>query len=131
MKICRQQFLLKATKNWYKVVAHYLFQYQNVVQCSEFLFASQWEWLMSFHIQAENMTVFHGPNTMFIFLSFVFVFKSTLNITNNNYYSVEVANISAQVQFSKTVIGKSRLSNATSIGPLDMNQVSFVLLITW
>ncbi|RXM28181.1 Transmembrane protein 106B [Acipenser ruthenus] len=55
---------------------------------------------------------------------------NTLNITNNNYYSVEVANISAQVQFSKTVIGKSRLSNATSIGPLDMNQVSFVLLIT-
>ncbi|MGH0124522.1 UNVERIFIED_CONTAM: hypothetical protein FKN15_074120 [Acipenser sinensis] len=47
---------------------------------------------------------------------------STLNITNNNYYSVEVVNISAQVQFSKTVIGKSRLSNATSIGPLDMNQ---------
>lgn len=46
-----------------------------------------------------------------------------LNITNNNYYSVEVANITAQVQFSKTVIGKTRINNVTSIGPLEMRQV--------
>jgi len=46
-----------------------------------------------------------------------------LNITNNNYYSVDVANITAQVQFSKTVIGKTRISNITTIGPLDMKQV--------
>lgn len=51
-------------------------------------------------------------------------FQNTLNITNNNYYSVEVANITAQVQFSKTVIGKARLNNITNIGPLDMKQVS-------
>ncbi|KAK1878608.1 Transmembrane protein 106B [Dissostichus eleginoides] len=38
---------------------------------------------------------------------------NTLNITNNNYYSVQVANITAQVQFAKTVIGKSRISNTT------------------
>ncbi|KAG1947209.1 transmembrane protein 106C [Pimephales promelas] len=48
---------------------------------------------------------------------------NTLNITNNNYYSVDVANITAQVQFSKTVIGKTRISNITTIGPLDMKQV--------
>ncbi|KAG9328709.1 hypothetical protein JZ751_011411, partial [Albula glossodonta] len=53
---------------------------------------------------------------------------NTLNITNNNYYSVEVANITAQVQFSKTVIGKSRISNVTSIGPLDMKQVRGAVL---
>lgn len=47
-----------------------------------------------------------------------------MNITNNNYYSVEVANITAQVQFSKTVIGKARLNNITHIGPLDMKQVN-------
>uniref|UniRef100_A0A2I3RJT8 Transmembrane protein 106B n=2 Tax=Homininae TaxID=207598 RepID=A0A2I3RJT8_PANTR len=47
---------------------------------------------------------------------------NTLNITNNNYYSVEVENITAQVQFSKTVIGKARLNNITIIGPLDMKQ---------
>lgn len=52
------------------------------------------------------------------------LFQNTLNITNNNYYSVEVANITAQVQFSKTVIGKARLNNITNIGPLDMKQVS-------
>ncbi len=49
--------------------------------------------------------------------------QNTLNITNNNYYSVEVANITAQVQFAKTVIGKSRVSNITAISPLDMKQV--------
>lgn len=49
--------------------------------------------------------------------------QNTLNITNNNYYSVEVANITAQVQFAKTVIGKSRISNTTAISPLDMKQV--------
>ncbi|KAI1902421.1 hypothetical protein AGOR_G00044590 [Albula goreensis] len=52
---------------------------------------------------------------------------NTLNITNNNYYSVEVANITAQVQFSKTVIGKSRISNVTSIGPLDMKQIDYMV----
>lgn len=53
-----------------------------------------------------------------------FFLQNTLNITNNNYYSVEVENITAQVQFSKTVIGKARLNNITNIGPLDMKQVS-------
>uniref|UniRef100_A0A8C2WQJ1 Transmembrane protein 106B n=1 Tax=Cyclopterus lumpus TaxID=8103 RepID=A0A8C2WQJ1_CYCLU len=48
---------------------------------------------------------------------------NTLNITNNNYYSVEEADITAQVQFAKTVIGTSRISNITAISPLDMKQV--------
>ncbi|XP_008330332.1 transmembrane protein 106B-like [Cynoglossus semilaevis] len=51
----------------------------------------------------------------------------TLNITNNNYYSVEVANVTAQVQFAKTVIGKSCLSNITAISPLDMKQVDYMV----
>lgn len=54
------------------------------------------------------------------------VLQNSLNITNNNYYSVEVANITAQVQFAKTVIGKSRLSNTTTISPLDMKQVGLL-----
>ncbi|XP_045144586.1 transmembrane protein 106B [Echinops telfairi] len=53
--------------------------------------------------------------------------NNTLNITNNNYYSVEVENITAQVQFSKTVIGKARLSNITNIGPLDMKQIDYTV----
>lgn len=52
---------------------------------------------------------------------------NTLNITNNNYYSVEVANITAQVQFSKTVIGKTRISNITAISPLDMQQIDYMV----
>lgn len=50
-------------------------------------------------------------------------FQNTLNITNNNYYAVSLTNITAQVQFSKTVIGKARISNVTTIIPLDMQQV--------
>uniref|UniRef100_A0A8C2BGC3 Transmembrane protein 106B n=1 Tax=Cyprinus carpio TaxID=7962 RepID=A0A8C2BGC3_CYPCA len=52
---------------------------------------------------------------------------NTLNITNNNYYPVRVANITAQVQFYKTVIGKSVISNVTSITPLDMRQVDYTV----
>lgn len=52
---------------------------------------------------------------------------NTLNITNNNYYSVEVENITAQVQFAKTVIGKARLNNITHIGPLDMKQIDYTV----
>ncbi|XP_070582495.1 transmembrane protein 106B isoform X4 [Erythrolamprus reginae] len=52
---------------------------------------------------------------------------NTLNITNNNYYSVEVDNITAQVQFAKTVIGKARLNNNTHIGPLDMKQIDYMV----
>ncbi|XP_038616213.1 transmembrane protein 106B [Tachyglossus aculeatus] len=52
---------------------------------------------------------------------------NTLNITNNNYYAVEVANITAQVLFSKTVIGKARLNNMTAISPLDMKQIDYTV----
>uniref|UniRef100_A0A8C8LPN9 Transmembrane protein 106B n=1 Tax=Oncorhynchus tshawytscha TaxID=74940 RepID=A0A8C8LPN9_ONCTS len=47
---------------------------------------------------------------------------NTLNITNNNYYAVSLTNITAQVQFSKTVIGKARISNVMTIIPLDKQQ---------
>lgn len=49
--------------------------------------------------------------------------QSTLNITNNNYYAVSVTNITAQVQFSKTVIGKAKFNNSSVIIPLDERQV--------
>ncbi|XP_058038246.1 transmembrane protein 106B isoform X3 [Ahaetulla prasina] len=52
---------------------------------------------------------------------------NTLNITNNNYYSVEVDNITAQVQFAKTVIGKARVNNNTHIGPLDRKQIDYMV----
>uniref|UniRef100_A0A3Q3JFG8 Transmembrane protein 106B n=1 Tax=Monopterus albus TaxID=43700 RepID=A0A3Q3JFG8_MONAL len=52
---------------------------------------------------------------------------NTLNITNNNYYSVEVANITAQVLFARIVIGKSCISNITAISPLDMKQMDYMV----
>lgn len=55
--------------------------------------------------------------------SFSSVVQNTLNITNNNYYAISVTNITAQVQFSKTVIGKAKFSNSTVIIPLDEEQV--------
>ncbi|XP_029444836.1 transmembrane protein 106B [Rhinatrema bivittatum] len=53
-----------------------------------------------------------------------------LNITNNNYYSVNVANIIGQVQFYKTVIGRVRVDNITSLGPLQMKQIDYVVPTT-
>ncbi|XP_052328210.1 transmembrane protein 106B-like isoform X2 [Oncorhynchus keta] len=52
---------------------------------------------------------------------------NTLNITNNNYYSVEVSNITAQIQFFNTVIGKSRINKSTAISPLGLQQVDYMV----
>lgn len=73
------------------------------------------------NITVSVRTSFFGPRLKA--KSALVVPQNSLNITNNNYYAVEVANITAQVQFAKTVIGKSRLSNTTAISPLDMKQV--------
>lgn len=75
---------------------------------------------------ASGPPLFFGPRLKA--KSALVVLQNSLNITNNNYYAVEVANITAQVQFAKTVIGKSRLSNTTAISPLDMKQVGPPLL---
>uniref|UniRef100_A0A8B9NDU8 Transmembrane protein 106B n=1 Tax=Accipiter nisus TaxID=211598 RepID=A0A8B9NDU8_9AVES len=72
------------------------------------------------YIGVKSVYVTYEQGRRIIYLNIT----NTLNITNNNYYSVEVANITAQVQFSKTVIGKARLNNITNIGPLDMKQVN-------
>nr|XP_033786895.1 transmembrane protein 106B [Geotrypetes seraphini]XP_033786896.1 transmembrane protein 106B [Geotrypetes seraphini] len=53
-----------------------------------------------------------------------------LNITNNNYYSVKVVNIVGQVQFYKTVLGQIRVNNITSIGPLEMKQIDYMVPAT-
>uniref|UniRef100_A0A3Q0RTU6 Transmembrane protein 106B n=1 Tax=Amphilophus citrinellus TaxID=61819 RepID=A0A3Q0RTU6_AMPCI len=55
---------------------------------------------------------------------------NTLNITNNNYYAISVTNITAQVQFSKTVIGKAKFSNSTVILPLDEQQIDYMVPTT-
>ncbi|XP_071780498.1 transmembrane protein 106Ba [Centroberyx gerrardi] len=55
---------------------------------------------------------------------------NTLNITNNNYYAISVTNITAQVQFSKTVIGKAKNNNVTVIIPLDKRQVDYTVPTT-
>ncbi|KAM9308811.1 transmembrane protein 106B [Gastrophryne carolinensis] len=52
---------------------------------------------------------------------------NTLNITNNNFYPVELENITGQVQYYKTVIGKSRLNNGTTIAPLDTKQIDYTV----
>ncbi|KAM8967569.1 transmembrane protein 106B [Pelodytes ibericus] len=52
---------------------------------------------------------------------------NTLNITNNNFYSIEVDSITGQVQYFKTVIGKAKLNNITRIGPLDMKQIDYTV----
>lgn len=75
------------------------------------------------YIGVKSAYVSYDSQKQMIYLNIT----NTLNITNNNYYSVEVENITAQVQFSKTVIGKARLSNITNIGPLDMKQIDYTV----
>ncbi|KFV94439.1 Transmembrane protein 106B, partial [Eurypyga helias] len=75
------------------------------------------------YIGVKSVYVTYEQGRRIIYLNIT----NTLNITNNNYYSVEVANITAQVQFSKTVIGKARLNNITNIGPLDMKQIDYMV----
>ncbi|XP_056612795.1 transmembrane protein 106Ba [Triplophysa dalaica] len=55
---------------------------------------------------------------------------NTLNITNNNYYPIQVANITAQVQFYKTVIGNCLVKNITTIIPLDLRQIDYTVPTT-
>uniref|UniRef100_A0A8D0HMK7 Transmembrane protein 106B n=1 Tax=Sphenodon punctatus TaxID=8508 RepID=A0A8D0HMK7_SPHPU len=75
------------------------------------------------YIGVKSVYVTYEQSRRIIYLNIT----NTLNITNNNYYAVEVANITAQVQFSKTVIGKARLNNITNIGPLDMKQIDYMV----
>ncbi|OCT74041.1 transmembrane protein 106B S homeolog isoform X1 [Xenopus laevis] len=55
---------------------------------------------------------------------------NTINITNNNFYSIEVENVTGQVQFSKTVIGKAKLNTVINIGPLDNKQIDYMVPTT-
>ncbi|XP_033935111.1 transmembrane protein 106B-like [Pseudochaenichthys georgianus] len=75
------------------------------------------------YVGVKSVFVSYDQETRSVYLNIT----NTLNITNNNYYSVQVANITAQVQFAKTVIGKSRISNTTAISPLDMKQMDYMV----
>uniref|UniRef100_A0A8C4WU74 Transmembrane protein 106Bb n=1 Tax=Eptatretus burgeri TaxID=7764 RepID=A0A8C4WU74_EPTBU len=52
---------------------------------------------------------------------------SSLNITNNNYYSVSVTNVTSHVQYVKTVLGTAQINNVTKIQPLGTTQVYFTV----
>ncbi|XP_071396404.1 transmembrane protein 106B [Centroberyx affinis] len=75
------------------------------------------------YVGVKSVFVSYDQDKRIVYLNIT----NTLDITNNNYYSVEVANITAQVQFAKTVIGKSRISNITAISPLDMKQIDYMV----
>ncbi|XP_043922687.1 transmembrane protein 106B [Protopterus annectens] len=75
------------------------------------------------YVGVKSVYVGYDPNQRVVYLNIT----STLNITNNNYYSIALEKINAQVQFSKTVIGKARLNNSTHIGGLDMKQIDYMV----
>lgn len=52
---------------------------------------------------------------------------STLDITNNNQYSIYLTNIKAQAEFSKSVIGTNEMDSNLLIKPLSERQVDYVL----
>ncbi|XP_028836172.1 transmembrane protein 106Ba [Denticeps clupeoides] len=70
-------------------------------------------------IRSAYVTYNHERRIIFLNIT------NTLNISNNNYYPIKVTNLTAQVQFSRTVIGTTRVSNVTSIAPLDMKQMDY------
>ncbi|XP_051948904.1 transmembrane protein 106B-like [Xyrauchen texanus] len=78
------------------------------------------------YVGVKSVYVLYDQSKRIVYLNIT----NLLNITNNNFYSVDVANITAQVQFSKTVIGKTRVSNIISIGPLDMKQIDYMVPTT-
>uniref|UniRef100_A0A3Q3KGD2 Transmembrane protein 106B n=1 Tax=Mastacembelus armatus TaxID=205130 RepID=A0A3Q3KGD2_9TELE len=76
------------------------------------LFASENRGLdLGLNVFSEYMRFMDSTyNAVNLSLLYFLSLQNTLNITNNNYYSVEVANITAQV-------------NITAISPLDLKQV--------
>ncbi|XP_077350043.1 transmembrane protein 106B [Lithobates pipiens] len=72
-------------------------------------------------VKAVYVAYEESTNTVFLNIT------NTLNITNNNYYSVEVDDITGQVQYYKTVIGKSKLNNVTKIGLQETKQIDYMV----
>lgn len=56
-----------------------------------------------------------------------FLFQNLINITNKNYYSVQIVDFSIQAVVGQTVMGKNKITNMTAIEPRSMKSVSFRL----
>ncbi|KAJ0066472.1 hypothetical protein NL108_013499, partial [Boleophthalmus pectinirostris] len=75
------------------------------------------------YVGIKSAYVSYDQDKRIVFLNIT----STLNITNNNYYAIYMTNITAEVQFYKTVIGKAKINNSTLIIPLDERQVDYTV----
>ncbi|KAE8596355.1 hypothetical protein XENTR_v10016068 [Xenopus tropicalis] len=75
------------------------------------------------YVGVKSVLVSYDEKMQFVYLNIT----NTINITNNNFYSIEVENVTEQVQFSKTVIGKAKLNNVMRIGPLDNKQIDYTV----
>ncbi|XP_028297970.1 transmembrane protein 106Ba [Gouania willdenowi] len=75
------------------------------------------------YVGVKSAYVSYDQNRQIVYLNIT----SSLNITNNNFYAVSVTNVTGQVQFSKTMIGKSKLTNSTIILPLDQRQIDYMV----
>ncbi|CAL8248904.1 unnamed protein product [Lota lota] len=78
------------------------------------------------YLGVKSAFVSYDQDQRIVFLNIT----NTLNITNNNYYAISLTNITAQVQFSKTVIGKARINNSTAITPLGKQQIDYTIPTT-
>ncbi|XP_057690165.1 transmembrane protein 106B-like [Corythoichthys intestinalis] len=77
-----------------------------------------------YYVGVKSAYVAYDHEKQIIYLNIT----NTLNITNNNYYAISVTNITAQVEFSKTVIGKAKFNiNNTVIVPLDQRQIDYTV----
>ncbi|XP_061677080.1 transmembrane protein 106Ba [Syngnathoides biaculeatus] len=77
-----------------------------------------------YYVGVKSAYVSYDHEKQIIYLNIT----NTLNITNNNYYAISVTNITAQVEFAKTVIGKAKFNtNNTVIVPLDQRQIDYTV----
>lgn len=50
--------------------------------------------------------------------------QNILNITNDNFFTVQAYNLTVQALFDKTVVGKADMKNVTTVKPLTDKTVS-------
>ncbi|XP_055753503.1 transmembrane protein 106B-like isoform X2 [Salvelinus fontinalis] len=72
----------------------------------------------------ESVYVYFTPTTVQMNIT------NILNITNDNFFTVQAYNLTVQALFDKTVVGKADMKNVTTVKPLTDKTFSFEIPVT-
>uniref|UniRef100_A0A3B4EWB5 Transmembrane protein 106A n=1 Tax=Pundamilia nyererei TaxID=303518 RepID=A0A3B4EWB5_9CICH len=72
-------------------------------------------------VSVQSVTVYFIPDEVKMDVT------NLINITNTNYYSVQIVDFSIQAVVGQTVMGKNKITNMTAIEPRSLKSVSFRL----